>query len=188
MKQHTLLYAHMGEISYTPMSPVAVYEEGMVDLEETKSALYSSDDFRLTTVKKYDTGAVWLPDWMEPEEYLNNMTSWKWAWGMGANPEWPAIWQRSIAYDIEEEAKILVVIKLLKTKNFRSSFRQSLRNKLEDWLNTPREEREYDSPFSYKQWDALLNKWVAQEARQRGTALYNNNYFTGAPHNESSND
>jgi hypothetical protein len=46
------------------------------------------------------------------------------------------------------------VIKLLKTKNFRSQFRQSLNNQVREWLNNP-ENRKFPYPLSSKQLDYL---------------------------------
>jgi hypothetical protein len=43
-------------------------------------------------------------------------------------------------------------VKLLKTKKFRSVFRKSLRNQLENWLNG----NGYETPFSWKQWNCLM--------------------------------
>lgn len=45
--------------------------------------------------------------------------------------------------------------KLLKTKKFRSSFRESLYDQIHAWLNTPRKNRKYSSPLSPKQLSYL---------------------------------
>ena len=42
----------------------------------------------------------------------------------------------------------------LLSKNIRSSFKKSLRERLITWLND--KDKKYESPFSRKQWDALL--------------------------------
>jgi len=46
-------------------------------------------------------------------------------------------------------------IKLLRTKSFRSSFRQSLCMQLKTWLDTEPADRKYLNPFSPKQWNCL---------------------------------
>lgn len=56
------------------------------------------------------------------------------------------------AYDSE---KFKSCIKLLKTKKFRSSFRESLCTQLRNWLETPFEAREHSRPFSPRQADFI---------------------------------
>ena len=59
-----------------------------------------------------------------------------------------------LAQDNEWEAAEQI-IKLL-VSNLRSNFRKSLRNQVNQWLETPEEERKFDSPLSPRQW-AILN-------------------------------
>ena len=44
---------------------------------------------------------------------------------------------------------------LLETRNFRNEFRQKLRDQIVQWLDTPREERKFQSPLSPKQWECV---------------------------------
>ena len=46
----------------------------------------------------------------------------------------------------------------------------SLRSQLEAWLNDP--QPKYDSPFSRKQWDALLDVYTCRAAENRSKSLY----------------
>jgi hypothetical protein len=167
-----ILFKQLGENSTTPRDPVGVVtDESKVDLEATTTCCLSFDDNRLVPKKLYSIGEVTLPDWLDPEEWLHDQTAWKWLWGLGADPNWPEAWQRGLLR-LGSSANRLAAIKLLRVKKFRSEFRKSLRGQLETWLETPREDRQYDSPFSFRQWDCLVNRHVAIEAKQRDAGLY----------------
>lgn len=171
MKTHQILCQHTGEISYTRKDPVAVYVEGAVDLTETVSCILSSDDWRLVSVAKWEIRSVELPDWLAPEEWIRNTVKWKYAWGMGVDVNWPEAWQRGLAGLEGSEAK-LVCAKLLKTKTFRSAFRQSLRDHLVAWLETPADQRQYGSPFTTRQWECLMSVHTQLEAKRTDEYLY----------------
>jgi len=153
MKTYPILYRHMGEVSYTPRRPVAVFE-GQVDLTEQKEAILSSDDFRPIKVNRYEVKAIELPDWLDPQEWLRDPLAWEAALSL-AEPDWPESWVRLLVDLHPEPKKRSAAAKLLKTKNFRSEFRQSLRNQIVAWIETPPDEREYKSPLSYRQWNAI---------------------------------
>lgn len=167
---HKILCEHQGEISYTTRTPVKVYMEGTVDLEETKTALVSSDMWAPMQVKRYEVIEVYLPDWLSPTEWIRNQVKWRYTWGMGVLKDWPENWQRGLS-DFGETARY-VAIKLLATKKFRSSFRESLRNQLASWLETSPENRRYASPLSQKQWDAATTPYDTLNARRQATSLY----------------
>lgn len=176
---HQILLKQTGEISYTPRDPVALYKEGMVDLGETTTCILSSSDWRPVEVALWEVREVTLPSWLDPTEWLRNTTSWKWAWGCDAD-ELPETWQRALAYGNFNCAERLACAKLLKTKTFRSEFRASLRRQLVSWIEHP-EDREYDSPFSPRQWDCLINGRLAHEAKRLDEALYRNRQAAGVP-------
>lgn len=44
---------------------------------------------------------------------------------------------------------------ILSVRNFRSQFRLDIRDKIVKWLDTPKEEREFRSPLSYRQWECI---------------------------------
>ncbi len=171
MKTHQILYKHTGGNSDTAKSPVAVWEE-QADLSEQIRCCLNWDDNRIMPTDKWAVHEVALPDWLRPEEWIQQTVAWTWAWGLGMASAWPERWQRAIVYSDWSEAERLAVIKLLKVKKFRSSFRQSLRDQLESWLDTLPDERKYDSPFSHKQWQALVNRWVDREAQSRSSGMY----------------
>ena len=167
---HKILFKQLGENATSPRDPVGVYS-GQVDLEEMTTCCASYDDNRLVPKKLYSVGEVTLPEWLSPEEWLRNTSCWKRLWGLGADPSWPEAHQRALVH-LGSTGHRLAAIKLLRTKKFRSSFRESLRDRLVEWLDTPADERRYDSPFSYRQWGCLVNRYVAIEAKRLDAGLY----------------
>ena len=176
---HKILLKQTGEISYTPRDPVAVYEEGSVDLSETTNCIWSSDDWRQVSVDTWEVREITLPHWLPASEWIRSTTAWKWAWGCGADGL-PETWQRALAYGNFSCAERLACAKLLKTKSFRSEFRVSLRMQLVAWIERP-EDREYDSPFSPRQWDKLVNQYIERDAKYLDNALYRNRQAAGYP-------
>lgn len=168
---HKILFKQLGENATSPRDAASVWT-GQVDLDETTLCCASYDDNRLVPKKRYSVEEVLLPEWLSPEEWLHNSTSWKWLWGLGADPCWSEAWQRGLVA-AGSTAHRLAAIKLLRTKKFRSDFRRSLCDRLVEWLDTPADERRYDSPFSYRQWECLVNRYVAREAKQLDAGLYN---------------
>jgi hypothetical protein len=169
----TFLTQQLGENSTTSRTPIAVLGEREVDMNATVACCVSSDFDMLVSVPKYGTVEIELPEWLSPREWLDNQTEWKWAWGFGVEKSWPKSWQRFVAYNCcGNSARRLAVVKLLTTKNFRSAFRASLRAQLETWFLTPTEERQFDSPFSRKQWDSLCDRYVEREAKCLDNTLY----------------
>ena len=171
----TFLTKQLGENSSTPRDPVAVYDpdgaHADVDFEATGYYCYYWDDNRLVPKKKYGTMEMKLPAWLDPHEWLRNRTAWKWAWGCGCDKTWPEAWQRFLAYDCKDTARRLAAVKLFKTKKFRSDFRRSLREQLETWVATPKDERKFGSPFSMRQWECLT-RYERHEARCVDSSLY----------------
>lgn len=174
----TFVTEHRGEVSYTPHDiAFPLTDNCHVDFNETKEALLSSDDFRLVSVKRWGTVELELPSWLSPAEFARSWVAWKWVFGLGASKTWPERWLRFIASGLRGAAEKLAVIKLLATQKFRSSYRQSLADQLLAWLETPKDSRKYDSPFSPKQWRSLLNAHVTREASQIDAALYRNKSY-----------
>ena len=114
----------------------------------------------------WEVHEIELPDWLSTEEYCKSFIKWKHLWGLGGNPEWPEKWQRLLARG-GSPADRLACIQLLKTKKFRSEFRRGLHDQLVTWLT----EERYPSPFSPKQWDKLVNKYVVWRAARLEAAI-----------------
>ena len=158
MKTHQILFEHLGEYSYTEKQPTKVYTEGMVDLSaETTHTIFNSDDWRPCSVTRYEVREVELPDWLSPERWLSrcDYVRWHFVWCSHKDARsWPESWQVCLFNHSDRARQALA--RLLGTKNFRSDFRRSLRQQLEDWINMPETERRYASPFSDRQWGVLL--------------------------------
>ena len=99
-----------------------------------------------------------------------NTSKWKFTWGMGCEKSWPEAWQRGLT-EMGEAAR-LATIKLLATKKFRSGFRQSMRDRIVSWFETTREERQFQSPLSPRQWECVIDAYTAREAKQISSELY----------------
>jgi hypothetical protein len=120
---------------------------------------------------------ILLPDWLSTEEYCANPIKWKHFWGLGANPDWPENWQRLLTRSGFSPADRLACIQLLKTKKFRSKFRSDLHAQLVTWLT----EERYMYPFSPKQLDKLVNKYVIRRAAQLEAEIHSDSNYYGAP-------
>ena len=170
MKTHLILFKQTGENSDTPRSPACVYVPGTVDLTKTTTCILSSDDWRCVEVDLYEVREVALPDWLSPEEWLSNYTSWKYLWGSGVQQDWSEAVQRALLplpFDWQYG-----LVSLLKVKKFRSEYRASLRRQVDEWCATPRDQRRYEYPLSPRQFGTLLrNPWEAKYASEN---LYHN--------------
>lgn len=170
MKTYKILFEHYGENSDTAKSPVAVWDN-QVDLSATRTCCTNWDDNSLVSVNRYQVLDVTLPNWLDANEWIRNALKWQWAWDLGVDASWPESWQRWFIGKASEAAK-LAIIKLLKTKNFRSEFRQSLRDQFVQYVETPEEARQYNSPFSPRQWDKLIDKHTTLDARRMSNDIY----------------
>ena len=112
----------------------------------------------------YEVIEIELPEWLTTEAYCAQYIRWGYLWGNGADPEWPEPWQRLLSVLNNDHAARVACIDLLKVKKFRSEFRKSLRERLVTWLEDP--EERYPSPFTPKQWDKLIQKWVVWKANR----------------------
>lgn len=154
MKTHQILFSHRGECWTTQHDPVAVYVEGMVDLDQKRDVIQSHDDWRGMQINQYQVAGVNLPDWLSPDEWLRNVIEWKYVWGIpGFDPETPEQIQRAVyAMPIRLRPTIY---KLLSTKNFKSEFRRSLAVQVFEWAATPSWERKFKLPLSDRQLESL---------------------------------
>jgi hypothetical protein len=168
---HKILYEHRGINATSAKQPIAVWNN-QVDLTEQKECCASHDDDRLVRVNRYALYAIELPRWLNPEEWISRNIAWKYAWGLGVDPTWPEKVQRYLAYADISIAQRYALIKLYATKKFRSPFRESLCTQFNDWIAVPEGARSHSDPFSERQWDALVNRHVAEQAHRKGESLY----------------
>lgn len=180
--KHILLTQQLGQNSTTSRDPVAavISQDGdtitaqfsrevrTINLREQATCCLSCDNDLLVQVDKWGTVEVDIPDWMTPQDYLRNLTPWRYYIGFGAQPAWPRQWFQRLS-GFHQNARF-AAIKLLNTKKFRSPFRQSLRSQLEAWLNDPKPK--YDSPFSDRQWQALFDHHTCLDAKLTAESIY----------------
>lgn len=178
-KTYTVLYdGGMNENSDTAKDPVAEWA-GQVDLNTEVTQCLNWDNDMLVTSKRYALREVTLPAWLPLNEWIRERITWSYVWGFGADASWPEAWQRGLC-EIGGEAERLAVIELLKTKNFRNPFRQSLRDQIVKWFGTPEGERKYSSPLSRGQWNALIRQRTVWAARQRSSGLCSSHRYSEA--------
>ena len=176
MKKHSIVFSRKSNEN-SDSAPDPVFEVGSreVDMAETMTCCLNYDDNRLVRVNVYEVHEVSLPDFLSVAEWVRNTTAWKFAWQMGVNPEWPEAWQRGL---LELESfEQFVCAKLLATKNFRSSFRKSCRDQLVAWLETPVEERRYESPLSSRQMESLTGPQDSRIVEGRSDSAYRSNRY-----------
>lgn len=172
MENHLILFKHTGECAVTAKTVHALWK-GQVDLSETKSCIWSNDDWRQVSEPMWAVGEVELPSWMDAERYCDSVwlqVAWKWFIGLGGNETFGKDWFYGLSKLTEIER--LVCIKLLKTRSFKSEFRQKMRDHLAEWLNTDPEQRKYDKPFSPKQLACIITRHDAVEAKRLSNRMY----------------
>ena len=159
---HNIVFRHNGAWYYTPKDafvPLEDFNEEEYGSLNKKVFKGDSDDYGCSIeVLLYEVREITLPDWLSAAEYCYNSTMWeKMPQVLGDLAfTWPERWVRCIMK--MERAERDVCLTLLHTHQFRSSFRQSCRNHLVEWLNDPN--AQYDTPFSQKQLQALLpQRW-----------------------------
>lgn len=184
LAKHRILFIHQGENATTPHDPFQVWR-GQVDLGTMVPRCFNSGDDRTVLHPLYEVREVELPDWLAPEEWIRNEVSWRYAWALGTERNWPEAWQRGlVGMDTSSQ---LGCIHLLKVGTFRNPFRASLRAQLVAWLedqmrpvlNPWARGAAHKSPFSRKQWGFVVDMRTAREADRASTSLYYNRRSAG---------
>ena len=153
MKSHNILYTRKNNENLTSaFDPYALWT-GQVDLSETGTFCASSDWDMLVTGNLYEVRSVSLPDWLSPTEWLRDYVAWKYVWGAGVDMSWPESWQRGLAS--LHFGNRYAACTILKVKKFRSEFRAKMRDQIVQWLETPADKRQYQSPLSSRQWECI---------------------------------
>ena len=167
---HPVLYSRkFNENASTKMDPIAPFDAALHTnlLSAASTHCVSSDNDMLISCKTYEVRDVELPDWLSPQEWVGNSIRWAYVFAY-ADKAWPEAWVRAIGR-IEGAAERYACAKLLGTRTFRSAFRASLRGQLEKWIAG---NGEYATPFSYKQWSALLDRYTRLDAERIEAATY----------------
>lgn len=169
-----VLFQKTGENVTTAPDPIRAFVDGVDDdlLAIKESYCVSFDNDMLVKANKYEVHEVTLPSWLSVESWISNLTDWKYTWGSGVDPTWSEAWQRG--FRTMDVAERMAASTLLRTKNFRSPFRKSLRDQIVAWLETPGDDRKYRSPLSRNQWDALIGAHGAIAAKRLSEGLYRN--------------
>jgi hypothetical protein len=177
MKTYTVLYTRkFNENADTALMSEREFNPGtdfeLLSLES--SFCRNWDDDMLVKAKVYETRQVNLPDWMSLDEWLKTNIAWSFLWiqiGSEMANTLPESWQRTFL--MWNDSKVLSCVKLLNTKTFRSELRRSLCEQLKTWLDTPKELRKFESPFSSRQWEVICDERVARDAKRTSQNLYN---------------
>lgn len=171
MQIYPILFERFGCNLGTAATPMRVYEPGCVDLEKTRRVCASSDWDLLVDEPRYLLRDVELPDWLEPEEWIRRQVQFGFLWhATGVSKDTPETIQRFIL-GLTSAEKRLAAWKLLGSK-LRSDFRKKLRDQVFAWLDTPVDERQFSSPLSPRQWEALLDPYTVREAKMRSNRIY----------------
>ena len=161
------LTKQLGENSDTSQDIVDVWRGlNSVDLSEQVMCCLNSGDDRLVPTWRYGFRLVDLPDWLSAEEYQRHDVEWSYAWARGVDVDWPETWQRALMR-MPDRGERIALIDLLRVKAFRSEFRRSLRFQVEAWLDTPVEERRFETPLSPRQLSSITTDEHVRRARQR---------------------
>lgn len=170
MKVIELLLEHKGENAPTPREPIGEWK-GQVNLSEKVYRCINWDFDALIEVNRYEVITVEVPEWITIEDILNIkfMTSYKYYQAFGGNVNFGKKTIEAIMMMPLPEQK-LSAIQLLNTKSFKSDFRKSLYDQLIRWIDT--DEKKYNCPFTFKQWECLLNQRIKWDAEKRSAAAY----------------
>lgn len=171
MRTHTVVFEQTGENSNTAKDPTLKKPEEIDLTEQITCCLYWDDD-RLVNTNRYALMEVTLPDWLSVEEWVRNDIAWTYAWqAHGVDMDWPETWQRGLLA-IKDGFQRYLCTRLLTTKKFRSNFRQKMRDHLVTWLETAPEKRQYSTPFSPRQLEALATRADHIAYKRRETSTY----------------
>lgn len=166
------------EFSTTRMSPVDVYNPTVwtdAKLDEEGTYCWHSDDWRLVEAKNYNVADVEIPEWLTAEEYIKHNISWKYVFGFCKDGVKTTIdrnfllWLRDSG---ASECEKLAMIRLMETQTFRSDFRKSMKDRIVEFVNTPADKRQYNSPLSPRQMDCIMGPQTAFSARRISSNLY----------------
>lgn len=154
MITHKIALSYEG---YLVEIPVAIDDEiNALDLNEQTMHYASSSStdpiYKVGMRNRYCIIEIELPNWADTRQYLDN-SNYKTAVNTIMrhyhDPDDPRMQQLTHLNEFE----LHTIIKLLNTKNFKSPYRQSLRNQIEAWLSE--ETHKYEKPLSNKQIQSI---------------------------------
>lgn len=174
---HQILFdGSMNENSTSSRYPVAVYVPGSVNLEEQVNQCVSADFDMQISVRRYEVREVTLPSWLSAEEWIRTSSAWSFLWADARTRQLDEVFQRELLH--MDSSLRYAATTLLLTKNFRSSFRQNMRDQLVAWMMTPAENRQYNTPFSRKQMEYVVSDRDVRAAKSLSRDhYYHTRYF-----------
>lgn len=150
MPTYKVVYEFRGEWDTNKaVTPICLLEDFTGDLTEQKRGILSFDDFRPAMYDRWQVRSVQLPDWLPFDEWRRRPWDWHSVTQWGIEDETLGRYLATL-----DERRFNALRKLM-TKNLRSEFRKSLRDQVQAWLDAAPQDREYRSPLSPRQWDAL---------------------------------
>ena len=176
MRHKILFTREHNENADTALDPVRVYtEEDAPLLDKTSWYCINWDNNGLTQCHVHAVHEIDLPDWLSPEEWLQDVTGWKYLWVFIGRDADEAT-QR--AFKPWSGPRKVAAWKLLQTKKFRSEFRASLAEGLRYWISASPDIRPV-SPFTPRQWECIVTSYDVIEAkRTESSAYYAGRYST----------
>ena len=167
MKTIKYLTRQYGEFHSTPRSIVEPYNElnhKDINFEDMSDTILSNDDWRPYPKKTWGIQELSIPEWMNPTDYEPIKFRYYLKIG-GSELLGKKVYEKITS--IEDGGLRLACIKLLKTKKFKNKLRENLKAKLILWIN---DDTEFDTPFSFKQTNVLVNRYIIQEAKCLGVS------------------
>lgn len=165
MKACKMLFINDGENLGTCSILRPFTEADIPLLNVMESYCVSYDNDMLVECNKYTVKEILIPDWMEPEEYTAGVAiNLAYSFLLGYKEEMGRdLFQASLPFSYEYR---IAFFKLMNTKTFRSEFRKSIYEKVKLWLETPAEERKYNSPLSNTQWRCIVTDYDIRDAKR----------------------
>lgn len=157
MRNIELASKHITDLSYSSLYPVDYPSN--VDMTAQKDYFFASDDDRMIKSEVYEIRTYSIPDGITDQEFINEYFKVSYLYRMDIPSEYMDKMNidQIIALSGYSEESLIGISKILKTKNFRSSFRKSLRDQLENWIKG---ESTFKLPLSPKQVSCISQpKW-----------------------------
>jgi hypothetical protein len=170
-KRQVVYTRKYNENACTAMNPCTM-DPATVDLNATDWFCMSSDNDMRVKARLYEIREIELPEWLGTEEWIRNEIDWAYTWGAGVDPSWPEAWQRSLFTRSFDER--YVYAKLLKTKKFRSAWRQEMRDHLVRWMEG---NKEFPHPHSKGEFAKLANFIPTYEVKRVQEEIYRNRRY-----------
>ena len=144
---HKILHENTGEQLRSYKTPQAVWT-GQVDLNEERTYILSDTDFRPIVGNPYEVKELELPEWLAPEDYIQDWVYWDGVFGtMGMDVN-----QKLAGWMVGLEFDQMAAVKSVMTKKTKSEFTLSIRTQIQNWVDG----NDTKSPLSPRQMAAIM--------------------------------